>query len=138
EGMAGGIGGFSGRNSFGLRAEMLSRHWERGLDIFADCLLDPQFPDGELEKERRQALDDLHAQEDSLSGVVFRLFAETLYPNHPYRFDILGTPASVAGFDRTMLKDYYARHFPLADVTIAVVGDIDPGRVIDKMTARFG
>ena len=38
---------------------MLARHWERGLDIFADCLLEPEFPEADLEKERRQVLDDL-------------------------------------------------------------------------------
>src|SRR5262249_18460054 len=32
ETMAGSVGGFSGRNSFGVRAEMLARHWERGLE----------------------------------------------------------------------------------------------------------
>src|SRR5207249_3496317 len=54
EGMAGAIGGFSGRNSFGVRAELLSRNWERGLEILADCIQNPEFPDDELEKERRQ------------------------------------------------------------------------------------
>jgi zinc protease len=138
EGMAGSIGGFSGRNSFGVRAEMLARDWERGFDIFADCILDPEIPEAELEKERRQVLDDLHAQEDSLSGVVFRLFSETLYLKHPYRFDLLGSPGSVAGFTREMILDYYRRHFPLADMTIAVVGDVDPDKIIARLTAKFG
>src|SRR5262249_21970808 len=57
EGMAGSIGGFSGRNSFGVRAELLSRNWERGLDILADCILNPTFPPDELARELRHAFD---------------------------------------------------------------------------------
>lgn len=138
EGMAGAIGGFSGRNSFGLRAELLSRNWERGLDILADCVLNPVFPEAELDKERRQVLDELHTQEDNLSSVAFRLFSESLYKKHPYRLDMLGTSSSVAGFTQRTLRDAYRRWFPLADMTLAIVGDVDPARVVEKATALFG
>jgi zinc protease len=138
EGMAGAIGGFSGRNSFGIRAELLARNWERGLDILADCILNPTFPQGELDKERRQVLDELHAQEDNLSSVAFRLFAETMYKKHPYRFDVLGTATSVEGFTQKLLRDSYQRWFPLGDMTLAMVGDVDPVRALEKATALFG
>jgi zinc protease len=138
EGMAGSIGGFSGRNSFGVRAELLSKNWERGLEIVADCVNNPEFPAEELEKERRQILDELKAQEDNLSSVAFRLFSETLYRRHPYRLDALGTAASIGGLSRKMLNDYYTRHFPPGGMTIAVVGDADPNRVIEKVTGLFG
>jgi zinc protease len=138
EGMAGSIGGFSGRNSFGVRAELLSRNWERGLDILADCIQNPEFPAEELEKERRQVLDELHAQEDNLSSVAFRLFSETLYKKHPYRLDALGSATSIGGLSRKMLVDYYQRHFRVGAMTIAVVGDVDPPRLIEKLTGLFG
>lgn len=138
EGMAGSIGGFSGRNSFGVRAELLSRNWERGLEIMADCILHPEFPDDELDKERRQVLDELSAQEDNLTSVAFRLFSETLYRKHPYRLDALGSATSVRAFTRQALADYYRRMFPLGEVTIAIVGDVDPAKVIAKVTGLFG
>jgi zinc protease len=138
EGMAGSIGGFSGRNSFGLRSEMLSKNFDRGLEILADCILNPAFPDEEVEKEKRHVLDELHAQEDNLSSVTFRLFAETLYQKHPYRFDMLGSATSVAGLTPDVLRDYYARHMPLGDLTIAIVGDVEPAHAIEKAAALFG
>jgi zinc protease len=117
---------------------MLARNWERGFEILADCILHPAFPDDELEKERRQVLDEIHAQEDNLTSVAFRLFAETLWKKHPYRFDVLGTPASVGSFTRHGLADYYAKHFPASEMTLAVVGDVDPQRVIEKTRSLFG
>ena len=110
EAMAGSIGGFSGRNSFGVRGEMLARHWERGLEMLADCILQPAFSDEELEKERRQALEEIRTQADNISSEAFRLFQQTLYTKHPYRLDVIGTADSVAGLTRRRLADYYKRH----------------------------
>jgi zinc protease len=138
EGMAGSMGGFSGRNSFGMRAEFMSRYWERGLEILSDCLIAPTFPEEEIEKERKQILDEIHAQEDNLTSVVFRLFTETLYTKHPYRLDSLGTPDAVAQLTRRKLQDYYRRHFAAGGMTLAIVGDVDPARVLDKATELLG
>src|SRR5262249_39262094 len=79
EAMAGSMGGFSGKNSFGFRGEMLSRDWARGLEIFADCILNPKFTDEDLEKERRRVLEDIRVQGDNVSSETFRLFERTLY-----------------------------------------------------------
>src|SRR5207253_1090654 len=38
EAMGGSIGGNAGRNSFGMRAEFLSRHLAEGFDVFADAI----------------------------------------------------------------------------------------------------
>lgn len=138
EAMAGSIGGFSGRNSFGLRGEMLARHWERGLELLADCILNPAFSDDELEKERRQALEEIRTQADNISSEAFRLFQQTLYQKHPYRLDVIGTGDSVAALTRKKLVDYYKRHMATSQMTLAIVGDVDPRAVVQKARALFG
>ena len=138
ESMAGSIGGFTGRNSFGARVEVMARHADKGLDILLDCLLHPAFADEELDRERRQVLEEIRTQEDNISSVAFRLFGEALYPHHPYRLDPLGTPATVAAFTRRDLADYYARHFTPAGLTIAIVGDVDPAAIIAHLSAALG
>ena len=135
--MAGAIGGFSGRNSFGLRAEILARHWERGLELFAECVLDPAFAEEELEKERRHALEEIRTQADNISSEAFRLFQQALYKKHPYRLDVLGTADSVAGMTRRRLVDYYRKHMAPSQMTLAIVGDIDPQAVVQKARALF-
>ncbi|HUS66923.1 MAG TPA: pitrilysin family protein [Kofleriaceae bacterium] len=138
EGMAGAIGGFSGRNSFGMRTELLSRHWERGLEIFADCILNPAFAEPELDKERRQVLEEIRTQEDNVSAEAFRLFSQALYKKHPYRLDLMGSAQSVGGMTKKKLHDYYKRHVAPEQMTLAVVGDVQPAEVIKKARALFG
>ena len=96
EAMGGSLGGNAGRNSFGLRAEMLSRHFAEGLDVFAEAVSAPAFDPEEVQRERTLQIDELRSREDNPAGVAFLLFGETLYRSHPYRFDMLGTEASVA------------------------------------------
>jgi zinc protease len=94
--------------------------------------------DAELEKERRQALEEIRTQADNISSEAFRLFQQTLYKKHPYRMDVLGTAESVAGLTRKKLVDYYKRHMAPEQMTLAIVGDIDPDAVVKKARALFG
>jgi zinc protease len=137
EGMAGSISGYSGRNSLGLQAEFLSRYLERGFDLVADCLLNATFSDEELDKERRIVIDDIRAQEDNLGQVTFRLFHSGMWKKHPYRLDSLGTPDSVASFTRRKLLQHFRRFYAIDNLTIAVVGDVEPNRVIAKVATLF-
>ena len=56
EGMAGGINGFSGRNSSGVQANFLSKFFDKGLILFADVVQNPSFPEDEMEKLRKDIL----------------------------------------------------------------------------------
>lgn len=136
--LGGSLGGVAGRNSFGVAAEWLARTWKPGLDLLADCILDPSLPHAELLRERRLLLDDQAAQAESPSQVAFRAFSEALYRDHPYARDVLGTPAAVAGLTRARLDAFYRSRYPVSALTLSIVGDVEPDEVIAAVKARFG
>ncbi len=138
EAMGGSIGGNAGRNSFGLRAEFLSRHLAEGFDVFAEALAEPAFDPEEVQRERTLQLDELRSRDDNPAGVAFLLFAETLYQKHPYRFDTLGTEASVSRLEPGLLSAYRAQKYHPGAVTLAVVGDVDPGEVSKLVREKLG
>ena len=138
ERIGGSLGGNAGRNSFGLRAEFLSRHLAEGFDVFAEALAEPAFDPEEVQRERTLQIDELRSREDNPAGVAFLLFAETLYRKHPYRFDTLGTEASVARMTPELLAQYRAQKFPAGAVTLAVVGDVDAGEVRKLVRQKLG
>ena len=138
ESMGGSLGGNSGRNSFGLRAEILSRHLPKGFDLFAEALTDPVYAAEEVQRERTLQIDELRSREDNPAGVAFLLFGQTLYRSHPYRFDSLGSEPSVQQLDPDRLAAYRARQYQPGAVTLAVMGDVDPGEVRDLVLSRFG
>lgn len=136
--LGGSLAGVAGRNSFGVAAEWLARTWKPGLELLADCVLDPRLPQAELLRERRLLLDDQTTQSDSPAQVAFRVFSETLYGDHPYARDALGTPEAITDLSRGKLAAFYADRYPVAGLTLAVVGDVEIDEVVAAVTARFG
>lgn len=135
--MAGSLSGFSGKNSFGLRAEWLAQSWTQGLELTAQCLLAPRFDEGEIARERRRVLEDIAAREDNPSFLAFQLFTRAMYRRHPYRMDMSGTRDSVAGLDRDALARYYRDHFPMSALTLVIVGDVDPDDALERVRRLF-
>jgi len=135
--IAGSIDGFSGRNTFGLRAECPSRYFNRALDLFADCLLHPAFEEKELKRERELVLEEIRSREDNLSGLAFDLFASTLFKTHPYRMPVLGTRQSVVGIRRRSFKEYMRKYYTPDRMVLSVVGDIDGRQVLKRIKKLF-
>lgn len=136
ESLAGGLDGFSGRNSFGLRGEFLSHHLERGMELFAEVLKEPSFDPHELELMRRMTLEAIRTQSDHPGSYVFKLFGETLFTRHPLRLAAIGTEASVRTLTSTSMKRLWQQYARSEGLVISVVGDVDP-QDMEGLTQRL-
>jgi len=83
-------------------------------------------------------LDDIRSQEDNLGHVAFKLFHSTMWGRHPYRLDPMGTAQSVAGLTRRKLINHFPQRYATSNLTLAVVGDVDPARVKARVAELFG
>ncbi|MFH2013234.1 MAG: pitrilysin family protein [Pseudomonadota bacterium] len=137
ESMAGSIHGFSGRNSFGLTSDFLSRFFDEGLRLFADITINPAFDEVELEKKRSDILAALKQQEDNLASYIFNIFAKTLYDYHPYGMNVLGTTESILNMTRDDLTDYYKAYASPKNLVLSIVGDIRAEDTINKVEQSF-
>jgi zinc protease len=136
--LGGSLGGVAGRNSFGIAAEWLAKSWHSGFDLVADCILSPSLAAAELAREKRAVLDDQVAQGDNPTQIAFRLFSETLYGTHPYARDVLGTQLAIDKLDRAALAAFYRERYPVSQLTLSIVGDVDIDDVVARVTKRFG
>lgn len=138
--MASNIDGFAGRNSFGMRGTFLKPHAERGLDVFFASLRDAAFAEDELERTRALVLEDLRTKADNPSGLAFDRFNKALWPSHPYRRDISGTPDSVSAATSEGLRTFWRTHATTPGMVLSFVGDVDPDEVLslleDALPAR--
>jgi zinc protease len=127
----------AGRDELGVTATFLARRWDEGLALLADCLRHPALAEDEVERARRAALERVREREDDADVAAARLFAATLWPGHPYRLPLSGTAASLSGLARRRLADHFQRFYGAANLTIAVVGDVDAARVVETLRALF-
>ncbi|WNG33919.1 insulinase family protein [Archangium violaceum] len=135
---AGSLTGQGGRNSVGLRGEFLSRHFQPAFRLFADCLLNPRFPEAEVARERALLLQDILTREDKPSGVAFDLFGRTLFRTHPYRLSTLGEQSSVEKLGPDALRAYHAAHMDPSQLVLSVVGDVKVDEVLALAHEAFG
>ncbi len=138
ESIAGEIEGFSGRNSFGVTVESLSKNFVPAMDIFADVILNPSFDAEETERARREILADINRQGDNLLRTTVNIFLDTLYTEHPYRLNPLGTEENVSGFDMESLRKFYGRYGRPENLVITVVGNVDEQEVLETIKRDFG
>lgn len=135
---AGSLSGQGGRNSVGLRGEFLARHFEPAFRLFADCLLNPSFPEGEVARERTLMLQDILTREDKPSGLAFDLFSKTLFRTHPYRMPSLGEQGSVEKLGPEALRAWHAANMDPSQLTLSVVGDVKADEVLALAREYFG
>jgi len=138
ENLGGGLSPYSGRNSFGVQASALREDLVPILTVTADVLMNATFPEDEFEKERQFTLAGIAQQQDDAATVARRLFGETMFTVHPYRFFTTGTEASLGKLTRAQVLDYYARYCRPNRTVLAVYGDVDPEQAFAAVDKALG
>lgn len=138
ESMAGSISGFSGRDSIGVEGVVLSDYFDKGIELFADLILNPSFNDEEFEKKRREIIYNIQRQEDNLVQSTAKMFFRTLFKTHPYGMPSLGTVESISAMRKDDLKGFYRRYIVPPNMVFSIVGDVKSEEVINKVKSLFG
>lgn len=136
--MAGSVSGFNGKNTFGLKADFLSRFFEPGLQIVRDIIVTPAFDKAEAEKIRPELLAQLKQQEDSLPALGFKEFNKILFRGHPYSLNTIGTEIAINNFSTGDLEKIYKKHASPEKMVLAVSGDVQADEIKELVEKYFG
>lgn len=131
--MAAGLGAFGGRNSVGLTMDYLAPFEDKMMDMFADSLLNPLFPEGILEREKTILKNTIKARNDNPSQICVLNFMQEIFKGHPYSHDLIGTEESIESIKQDRLMAYYKKIASAKNLTLSVVGDVK----IDKWVKAF-
>ncbi len=134
------VGASTGRSAIEVGWHALAEDLDRVLEITADIIRNPIFPEEELEKVRQQVLTGIRETEQDTGSMASLALQELLYPEgHPFRLRTSGTTESVQAITREHLVEYHARHFGPTATTIALVGGIEGiEEAVEKLTRAFG
>ena len=110
--------------------QCLAPHRVASLDLWADVLRNPTFPQPEFDRLRAQLVAGLKATRDSAEQVAHRAFLPAIYPStHAYSIPTEGDEASVGGLTRDMLAEFHGLNYRPDRAAIVVAGDVDPEKV---------
>ncbi len=138
ESIAGEVQGFSGKNSFGVTVESLSNNFGEAMEIFSDVLLHPSFNSQEVERARREILAEINREGDNLLRTAVNMFLTTLFSEHPYKYNPLGTLDTVSSFNGNDLRVFYEKYVRPENLVISVVGDVSENEVLATVKEKFG
>jgi zinc protease len=128
----------SGLDSTSAGLRTLTRHLDRALDIYADVLTNPAFPDKELQRLRAQRLAALRQQRDDPNSVASLVFQTVVYGrNHPYGRPLVGDEASLQSLSSEDVRRFYETYYRPNNSALIVVGDVKPDAVVAKLEKAF-
>ncbi|MEJ1964541.1 MAG: pitrilysin family protein [Gammaproteobacteria bacterium] len=99
---------------------------QESLQLFADMILRPRFPEADVERERVQTLHALARETISPGSVIGRVLPGLLLPaGHPYARPMsgFGSPAHLERLTRDHIVQFHSDVFRPQSATLVVVGD---------------
>ena len=131
------IGASLSASATSVSVSSLKKHQGKVLDLMADVLFNPVFPQPELDKLKKQSLTGLATTKDDPQAISSRLSRAVLYgKNHPYGES--QTEQTTKNITLEDVKAYYQTYFKPNIAYLAIVGDIDKAEAQKVVNQYFG
>jgi zinc protease len=115
----------SSMDATSVSVRSLRRNTPAALDILADVVLNPSFPEEEIERQRGQRLAELAQQREDPRAMLEKSMAAALYgPGHPYGYVELGTESSNKSMTREDMLAFWKQNFVPNNAALVVAGKI--------------
>ena len=135
--LGGSVGGTAGADSFGWSISVPARHAAAAVELLADVVQRPVFPEDAVETERAVAIADVIALRDDMYRYPLRLATEAAFAGHPYGVPASGTEASLRAIDAGRLRTWHEARVREAPLVLALVGDGDPDALAALVARAF-
>jgi len=117
-------------------ASVPSRYAGRAMEWMADILLNSQYPEKEMEKEREVIMDEINSCKENPADWIHDEFDELLFPGHALGKNILGTPAHLRKFKRSDLVRFINRQYVPGQIVLSSVGELPFTKVV-RMAEKY-
>ncbi len=127
----------AGRDYAVLDLRVLKKDLDEGLALLLEVFTQPAFGEKELRQEKEKTLALIQSEEDRPEVVAEKGFMKALYVSGPYRHPSSGTKESLPGITREDVLNFYRTWYHPNNCILAVVGDIGPDEVKNKLSPLF-
>ncbi|MNI29554.1 putative zinc protease AlbF [compost metagenome] len=124
--------------SFDRTAYLFSatEHILTNLQTLINFVQNPYFTEENVEKEKGIIGQEINMYKDNPDWRSYFGLIETMYHKHPVHIDIAGTVESIALITKDTLYDCYHTFYHPSNMSLFVVGGVDPQEVIDFVKAN--
>lgn len=119
------LGTGSSMDASSVAIRSLKKNVDAVFDLFADVILNPQFPDKEIARIRNERLTAILQQRDNPSILATKVFNAVVYgAKHPYGYLDIGTEESNMGISRDEMLKFWKEHYVPESSALVVAGDL--------------
>lgn len=120
-----------------ISASSLSLYALEVMDLMAEAILRPTFPESELDLYRRNTVEHLKFQRSQSPFLAGEQAARLVYGTHPYA-TVSPNAADVEALDRDTLRAFQASTYVPNNAMLIAVGDIDHDEFMKEVESQFG
>ncbi|WP_271711538.1 M16 family metallopeptidase [Marinigracilibium pacificum] len=135
------IGAYSDLDNSYISLNTLKPTLEASMEVYADVILNPAFPETELERLKKQQLATIQREKTTPIQMALRVVPKYLYPeNHAYHQPLTGSgyEETVNALKRDDMIDFYDKWIRPNNATLVVVGDISMDDLVDLVESNLG
>lgn len=126
------------RDTLRVRMRTLSENVGPAFELLALALQAPRFDEADVERVRAQHLAALARDAEDPDTVAYRTLFARAFAGHAYEHPPAGTPEGLAAITVADLRAYAEGALARANLSLAVVGDIDAATLAPLVERAFG
>jgi zinc protease len=124
--VGGSVGASGGNDYITASLSVLKKDIRLGFDLLSDIILNPVFPQDEINKKIERIKGSLRAMEEDPGYLASREFKKAVFGTHPYGRLTTGTAKTLDSINRSDLVEFHSKYYTPDNSIMAVVGDITP------------
>src|SRR2546427_5713133 len=126
EALGGSIASGGGWDASTITTSVMSSRIDPAFAILADVVRNPAFKDEEIERLRRQALNNLRVALGTPGSIARFVAARVVFRDAPYGHPLLGTPESVPRIKRDDILKLHDTYYRPDNAILVIGGDVAP------------
>ena len=132
-----GVNAFTSADQTGYFYSLPANKTELWFATEADRFLRPVLR--EFYQERDVVIEERRLRTDSRpTGRLFEDFLTTAFKAHPYGRPTIGYASDLDALSRDEARAFFAEHYSVSNLTVAIVGDVDPAEMQRLAVQYFG
>ncbi len=135
--IGGQIDAFTAKEYTCFYAKVLDEHLPLALDLLSDIVLHPKFGPDEIERERKVIFEEIRMVDDTPDELVYDLFNQHFWPDHPLGRPIQGTLESVSAMTPEGIARYFQESYQPANLLITATGNLNHEKLVSGIRKAF-
>jgi zinc protease len=119
-----------------VAASALAQFNDRILELMAEVVLQPSFPENEVELAKQNTKESLRQQRAQPSFLASEMVSRVMFGDHPYAV-VAPTPESIDRSSRDEFVNFHRTKFVPNNAVFIIVGDVQSDDIISRVESLF-